>query len=202
MLLVFETLEKRVCDCVKQHRLNEGKGEIVSKKLTASALLICTTLCMPASAQEGAQEEMRSLDEQVQEIKTDVLTIARDLALLEERLLYPSDTQLAVFVEVDAANAFRLDAVRIEIDGNAVAHHIYSFKELDALEKGGVQQIYTGNVATGSHQLLVAVSGKLDNGKDFSTSETFSFSKDVDPRLLGLRLAAGGDGASIGLSNW
>lgn len=144
---------------------------------------------------------MRSLDEQVQEVKTDVLTIARDLALLEERLLYPSDTQLAIFVEM-SADDFRLDAVRIEIDGSAVAHHIYSFKELEALQGGGVQQVYTGNVTTGSHQMTVAVNGKLANGRDFSSSETFSFSKDIDPRLLGLTLAPGAGGASIALSNW
>lgn len=166
-----------------------------------SFLLICIAFCAQASAQENAQEEMRSLDEQVQEVKTDVLTIARDLALLEERLLYPSDTQLAVFVEM-SADDFRLDAVRIEIDGSAVAHHIYSFKELEALQGGGVQQVYTGNVTTGSHQMTVAVNGKLANGRDFSTSETFSFSKDIDPRLLGLTLAAGAGGASIALSNW
>ena len=174
----------------------------MSKNLRASTFLVCLAVCLQASAQDGTREEMRSLDEQVQEIKTDVLTIGRDLALLEERLLYPSDTQLAVFLEMSAQSDFRLDAVRIEIDGSAVAHHIYSFKELEALENGGVQQVYTGNVTTGSHQMLVAVNGKLPNGKDFSSSETFSFSKDIDPRLLGLTLTAGGGGASIGLSDW
>ena len=171
------------------------------KKLSVSVLLLCIALCAQASAQENAQEEMRSLDEQVQEVKTDVLTIARDLALLEERLLYPSDTQVAIFVEM-SADDFRLDAVRIEIDGSAVAHYIYSFKELEALQSGGVQRVYTGNVTTGSHQMTVAVNGKLANGRDFSASETFSFSKNIDPRLLGLTLAAGAGGASIALSNW
>jgi hypothetical protein len=142
---------------------------------------------------------MRSLDEQVQEIKTDVLTIARDLALLEERLLYPSNTQLSVFVEMGEDDDFRLDAVRIEIDGNAVAHHIYSFKELEALQNGGVQRIYTGNVATGAHELSVLVSGKLSNGDDFESRQAFSFSKDVEPHLLGVML---NDGGSIELANW
>jgi hypothetical protein len=174
----------------------------VRKKLTASALLFCATVWTQASAQDDARDEMRSLDEQVQEVKTDVLTIARDLALLEERLLYPSNTQLAIFVEMDSGTDFRLDALRVEIDGNAVAHHIYSFKELDALQNGGVQQVYTGNVTTGSHQMSVAVNGKLSNGRDFTASETFSFSKDIDPRLLGLTVAGGAGGASIGLSDW
>lgn len=155
-----------------------------------------------ASTQEQSQQEMRSLDDQVQEIKSDVLTIARDLALLEEQLLYPSNTQLSVFVEMGVEDAFRLDAVRIEIDGDAVAHHIYSFKELEALQGGGVQRIYTGNLTTGAHDITVAVNGKRSNGDDFTSSESFSFSKGIDPKVIGLTLAEQSGGASINLGNW
>jgi hypothetical protein len=174
----------------------------VSKKIAASVFFLCAANCVAVSAQESTQEEMRSLDDQVQETKTDVLTIARDLALLEERLLYPSNTEVAVFVEMRTPGDFRLDAMRVEIDGSAVATHIYSFKELEALQKGGVQQIYTGNVTTGSHQLTVTVNGKLANGKDFTGSEGFTFSKEVDPCSLGLTLQGGTGGPSIELSDW
>jgi hypothetical protein len=152
--------------------------------------------------QDAAREEMRSLDEQVQEIKSDVLGISRDLSLLEERLLYPSNTQLAVFVAMPANEAFRLDAVRLEIDGEPVTHYIYSFKELEALQSGGVQRVYTGNVRTGGHDLTVAVNGKLQNGRDFSSSQTFTFDKGIDPTLLGLTLASQSGGASIELGVW
>lgn len=169
----------------------------------AVVLLLCgASLSLQAAAQVNTQEEMRSLDEQVQEIKTDVLTIARDLALLEERLLYPSNTQLSVFVEIGTDDDFRLDAVRIEIDGNAVAHHIYSFKELEALQNGGVQRVFTGNVTSGGHELTVAVNGKLANGDDFESVDSFSFAKGVDPHLLGLTLSARSGGASIELGVW
>ena len=40
-------------------------------------------------AEGASQQEMRSLDEQVQVVKTDVLSIATDLNQLEERLLFP-----------------------------------------------------------------------------------------------------------------
>ena len=59
----------------------------------------------------------------------------------------------------------RLDAVQLRIDGQLVAHYIYSAKELEALRKGGVQRLHTGNVATGDHQLEVLVDGKLAGGK-------------------------------------
>jgi hypothetical protein len=127
--------------------------------LNAICLSFSLALAAAAVAQESSQQEMRSLDEQVQEIKTDVLTIARDLALLEERLLYPSNTHLALFVELEPEQSFRLDAVRVEIDGQPVAHYIYTFKELEALQGGGVQRLYTGNVTTGPHTLTIVVNG-------------------------------------------
>jgi hypothetical protein len=201
-----------MCDCTSTAEARDASGdfgtqepkeESVFRNTLAVVLLLCgASLCLPAAAQDNTQEEMRSLDEQVQEIKTDVLTIARDLALLEERLLYPSNTQLSVFVEMGGDDDFRLDAVRIEIDGNAVAHHIYSFKELEALQNGGVQRVFTGNVTSGAHELKVAVNGKLANGEDFESVDSFAFSKGVDPHLLGLTLDARSGGASIELGVW
>ncbi|MDH3506840.1 MAG: hypothetical protein OEQ25_06830 [Gammaproteobacteria bacterium] len=146
---------------------------------------------------------MRSLDGQVQEIKSDVLGIAAELSTLEERLLYPSNTQLAVFVSLASGETLRLDAVRIQIDGEAVAHYIYSFKELEALQDGGVQRIYTGNVTTGMHEMTVSVAGKSQSGSDFSETESFSFNKGIDPRLIGLTVAGPGSGqAAIQLGEW
>lgn len=158
---------------------------------------------VPAFAQELSASEMQSLDGQVQEIKSDVLNIASELSTLEERLLYPSNTQVAVFVSMDKEQDFRLDAVEVEIDGNLATHHIYSFKELDALQKGGVQRIYTGNVATGAHEISVTMSGKLKNGKDFSETESFTFNKDVKPKAVGITLAGPGLGkTTISVGDW
>jgi len=154
----------------------------------------------PGLAEEISKEQMQSLDEQVQEIKSDVLSMAAELKRLEEKLLYPSNTQIAVFVSLANGETFRLDSVQIQIDGELVAHHIYSFKELEALQKGGVQRIYTGNVPTGEHRLEVSVAGKQPGGGDFSGSESFSFSKDVEPKLVGITLAGGG--SSIQLGGW
>ena len=163
------------------------------------ALLLCLPLTL-ANTQEISGDEMKSLDEQVQEIKSDVLGIASELGNLEERLLYPSNTQIAVFISIAQDEEFRLDAVQIEINDELAAHHIYSYKELEALQKGGVQRIYTGNVATGDHQLNISVIGKKENGDDFTESETFAFAKGVEPKTLGITLSGpdGNDGIQIG----
>jgi hypothetical protein len=141
-------------------------------------------------ADDSYREQMKGLDEQVQEVKSDVLSIAAELKRLEERLLYPSNTHLAVFVEIPKGDTLRLDSVRIAIDAQQVAHSIYSFKELEALQKGGVQRIYTGNVSTGAHQIEVSIAGKLDSGKDYARTERFDFTKGIEPKLLGLTLGS------------
>ena len=132
------------------------------------------------------QRQMRDLDEQVQQTKSDVLSIAAELNQLEEKLLYPSGTQVAIFVALAKGDELRLDAVRLQIDGQLVAHYIYSAKELEALRKGGVQRIYVGNVATGDHKLEVLVEGKREGGADFSRTDSFAFRKEVKPKLVSL----------------
>lgn len=149
------------------------------------------------------QGQMRGLDEQVQEIKSDVLSISEELSRLEEKLLYPSGTQVAIFVALAKGDPMRLDAVRLQVDGQLVAHHIYSAKELEALRKGGVQRIYVGNVVTGDHQLEVLVDGKLEDGADFSRTENFTFRKEVKPKMVGLTVAGPASGNTpIALGEW
>jgi len=165
-------------------------------------LLLCGTAAVTAD-EELSGKEMRSLDGQVQEIKSDVLNIASELSALEERLLYPSGTQVAVFVSIKKDEDFRLDAIQLEIDGELATHYIYSFNELEALKKGGVQRIYTGNVPTGDHQLNVTMMGKLKSGEDFSESDSFTFAKDVKPKAIGVTLAGPGLAkTSIQVGDW
>jgi hypothetical protein len=156
-----------------------------------------------SQAQQDEQEQMRGLDEQVQAIKSDVLSIAEELNRLEEKLLYPSGTQVAIFIALAEGDTMRLDAVQLKIDGQLVAHYIYSAKELEALHKGGVQRIYVGNVSTGGHQLEVLVNGKLADGADYNPTERFSFNKEVKPKLVELTLAGPHTGnAAIALGEW
>jgi len=147
------------------------------------------------------KEQMRGLDEQIQEVKSDVLRITAELSGLEEKLLYPSGTQVAIFVALAKGDTLRLDAVRVKIDGQLAAHYIYSFKELEALRKGGVQRLYVGNVATGDHQLEVLIDGKLEGGADFSRTGQFFLHKEVKPKLVGLTLASSGS-SPIALGEW
>src|SRR5258706_13267185 len=159
----------------------QGRGISGAARVALVALAICGG-ASAARAQAVSKAQMQSLDEQVQEVKSDVLGIAAELDQLEEKLLYPSNTQVAVFVSMDKATAFRLDSVQIQIDGQPVARHVYSFRELEALKKGGVQRMYTGNTPTGQHRLGVRVAARLSGGKDYPATPEFPSSKGRGPR--------------------
>jgi hypothetical protein len=195
------TLRRPFLALAQRARDSECGRRAVSRRVVV--VLLVAVLAAPAVfAQEVSKQHMQGLDEQVQEIKSDVLRIAAELGRLEERLLYPSNTQLAVFVSLAEGETLRLDSVQIQIDGQPVARHVYSFKEVEALQKGGMQRLYTGNVPTGEHRLDVSIVGKRD-GKDLSAAETFTFSKDVEPKLVGITLAGGDSGTpSLQLGDW
>jgi hypothetical protein len=163
--------------------------------LLAVSMLLLT---FPAYAQEVTKEQIKGLDEQIQEIKTDVLSIAAELNRLEEKLLYPSDTQVAVFVSLANGEKFRLDSVEIQLGGKPLVHHLYTYKELEALQKGGVQRIYTGNIMTGQHDLQVTLLGQTSGGTDFRKTESFNVTKDVGPKIVEFTLAS----QNITLKDW
>lgn len=152
--------------------------------------MVVFVLCATSHAQEVSRQQIEGLDEQVQEIKTDVLAIAEELNQLEEKLLYPSNSQVSIFVSLAEGETFRLDSVELQLDGNPAAHHIYTFKELEALQKGGVQRLYTGNVTSGDHDLQVSIRGKSTGGSDILRSERFLMHKHVKPGIVEISLAA------------
>lgn len=150
---------------------------------------------MSGSMAEGvSREQIKGLDEQVQDIKKDVLGISAELTQLEEKLIYPSNTQVSVFVSLVKGEKFRLDAVKLKIDGKDATHHIYTFKELEALQSGGVQRLYTGNIRAGEHTLEVSLIGKGSGNSNDLQSASHKFTKSVEPKLIEVTLAGPGIG--------
>lgn len=158
-------------------------------------------LAFTAHADEVSKEQVKSLDEQVQELKNETLGIGAQMRLLEEKLLYPSSTQVAIFISLDKDAKFEISSVEIQIDSKPAARHVYTARELDALRHGGMQRIYTGNIQAGEHALSVVVNGKTSGSTFANTSKSFTFTKDVDARMLELRLSDPGSQA-ITLKVW
>lgn len=143
-----------------------------------------------AMAQPTSKEQIKGLDEQVQDIKKDVLAISSELLQLEEKLLYPSNTQVSFFVSLAAGSKVQIDSIKIKVDGNDAAHHIYTFKELEALRNGGIQRIHTGNIRTGEHAIEVSLIGKTGSNTEFKPVATYKFKKQVEPKLVEIIVGA------------
>lgn len=149
------------------------------------------------NAEVVTKEQIKGLDEQVQDIKKDVLAISAELNQLEEKLIYPSDTQLAFFVSVEKGSDFQPDAIKIKLNDKDVAHYIYSYKEVEAMHRGGVQRVFVGNVRSGEHKLVVDVIGK-DGGSRSRDNASHSLTKHVGPQIVEIKLSASG----IRFSDW
>jgi hypothetical protein len=165
--------------------------------ITLCVSLACAATAGQAIAEPVTKEQIKGLDEQVQDIKKDVLGISAELNQLEEKLLFPSNTQISFFVSLEKDAGFEPDAIQLKLDDKDMAHHIYSFKEVEAMQKGGVQRVFTGNVRTGEHNLQVTVSGKSSGSKK-SDMATHSVTKGVGPQFVEIRLS----GSGIEFKNW
>lgn len=169
----------------------------------ATILLVCVFYSTVAAAEVSAdKQEFRSLDEQVQSLKGEVININRELMLLQEKLVYPSNTEVSVFVSLQASNKFSLDSIDLQIDNKSVQKHVYTYRELEAMLNKGVQRLYTGNLANGKHQVTVKISGHTASNSGYEKSAAFTVSKENGPKLVELQIVSGGGAPSIKLTNW
>jgi hypothetical protein len=147
--------------------------------------LVPTTTLMP----DAAPPDTRALDEAIQSIKKDVVDLNRDLFILEEELLFPANTQVAVFLSMDVGEFFALDTVELRMDDKQVAKHLYTPREAEALLKGGVQRLYLGNLRVGEHELVALFTGKGPQGQDYSRGAQVKFEKSVGAKYLELSIS-------------
>lgn len=142
-----------------------------------------------AAASPAAPETFQALDTQVQDLKQDVLDLNRDLFMLEEELLFPANTQVAVFLSLDVGTYFQIDSVQLRLDDKQVANYLYTEREVDGLNRGGVQRLYLGNVRFGQHELVAFFTGKGPQDRDYRRGATITFRKGEGAKFLELRVS-------------
>jgi hypothetical protein len=140
------------------------------------------------SAAEADKAAQQGVEENVQTLKQQVLELNRDLFMLEEELLFPSNTQVSVFVSMDVGEFFALDSVQIKIDDKEVADYLYTQREVEALARGGVQRIHIGNLRTGEHELVAFFTGKGPHGRDYKRGATATITKNLGPKYVELKI--------------
>jgi len=144
-----------------------------------------------ASGEESTQaiepsktEQNLTTAEKLENLKSEVLAVNRDLFVLEEDLLFPASTQLAVYFSIDVGRFFSLDNIKIKLDDKQVTHHLYTKKDVNALLRGAIQKVYLGNVTTGEHELVVILIGKGPKKRKYRKAVSYTFNKDSEAKAL------------------
>ena len=160
---------------------------MVRQMLLGSILLLCAQL---SAAETGDQiTEMATLDQETQSLKKAVLDLNRELFMLEEELLYPANTQVAVFVSMDVGEYFALDSIQLKVDDKNVSNYLYTEREVDALHRGGVHQLYIGNLKAGEHELVAIFTGKGPHERDYKRGATMQFAKNIGSKFVELTIS-------------
>jgi len=160
-------------------------SQLVSMGITLCVAAFLSLLCGPAAL---ANAEPQPLGDNIQSLKQTVLELNRDLLILEEELLFPANTQVAVFLSMDVGEFFQLDAVKLKIDDKLVAAHLYTDSQIDALYRGGVQRLYLGNIKSGSHEVSAFFTGKGPAGRDYKRGARLTLEKGQSAAMLELRI--------------
>lgn len=140
------------------------------------------------AADPPASTDAQALDTRIQTLKQDVMELNRDLLVLEEELLFPASTQVAVFVSMDVGTLFQLDSVQLKLDDTVVSNYLYTDREVQALYRGGVQRLYLGNLRAGKHELVAVFTGKGPHDRDYRRGATLTFEKATGPKYIELQI--------------
>jgi hypothetical protein len=145
------------------------------------------SIAAPAAPLPAASEPA-PLDVRIQDVKSDVIKLNRDLLVLEEELLFPANTQVVLFVSMDVGKMFQLDSVQVKLDDKLVANYLYTPLEVQALHRGGVQRLYLGNLRSGEHELVAFFTGQGPHERDYKRGATIKFEKTAEAKYVELRI--------------
>ena len=168
-------------------RSNPLRGTLVAALLATFALLILPVTATHAESADAAN--LKTVDQDVQSLKKQLIDLNRDLFKLEEELLYPASTQVAVFLSVDVGTFFALDSVTLKVDDKEVANYLYTEREVEALHRGGVQKLYLGNLKAGQHEITAFFTGKGPHERDYRRGTTLQVEKAVGAKYVELRIS-------------
>ncbi|GAA6183533.1 hypothetical protein NBRC116595_07810 [Aliiglaciecola sp. NS0011-25] len=150
--------------------------------------ILLFSIAFQGNAQQSDVTEQQTVAKQLQQLRKEVIALNRDLFVLEEDLLFPSSTQVVVYLSVDVGTYFKLDAVELKIDDKVVTEYLYTDRQVDALYRGGVQRLHIGNLAQGEHQISAFFIGLGPQGREFKRATSLTFTKDSDAKALELNI--------------
>lgn len=144
------------------------------------------------SLRDNELGDLRAIANSIQTLKADVIELNKDLQRMEEKLLFPSNTRYSVFVSLTTGQFFTLESIKLKIDGKLVATHVYSDKQRNAMERGGIHKLYMTNMNEGVHTLTAFFTGIGQDGRPYKRAANLEFEKSIGSEFLELAIIDNG----------
>jgi hypothetical protein len=177
-ILLFTFLFSIGLQAAQPNNSSMKQDTVDEENLDASGLTV--------QSSEPVNENLNGIVNEVEKIKQEIIKINQDLYHFQESLLYPANTQLAVFLSYAENSVFALDSIEINLDGQLVASALYRDTEIEALKKGGIQRVYLGSLSDGKHKLTIQFNGQGQNDRYFRRKKILSFVKEEQARYIQL----------------
>ncbi|MGC8119068.1 AraC family transcriptional regulator [Marinobacter sp. VGCF2001] len=138
----------------------------------------------------SATSHASSLEEQIERLSADIMRHSARVNAVEQRLLHPVNTRVAVFLSLANRQALELDSVELFVDDQPVTAHLYGENERNSLAQGGVHQLFLGNLADGQHSLKAVINARASNNRFVRREITHQFRKEPGALRLQMTLSA------------
>jgi len=159
----------------------------ITRLAMACFIMVCFVNSQKTFAADSAIPN-KGIAHDIEQIKKEVLKLNRELFILEEDLLFPASTQVAVFVSVDIGRFFTIDSVELKINDKDVAGFLYTQRQRESLEQGGIQQLFKGNLKTGQHELTAIFIGVDHEKRTVKRAVSYQFEKEDDAVMIELKV--------------
>jgi hypothetical protein len=170
-----------------QHRLSQDFFKVARPSLVLSGLhwhgaliviaVLLQALCHPAYADESIPAPSN-----LEDARSDVLQLDRDLAHLNQRIFQPERSVL--LFGMTPLGKLTVNSLQVDLDGHPLPTRKYDQAALNALLKGGMDTVMDANLSVGAHVLDITVS----QNNNVNITQHIKFTKTVAKDILGIQL--------------
>ncbi|RRJ84274.1 hypothetical protein [Aestuariirhabdus litorea] len=175
---------------------------IIDLLRTALSILLWLSLSTLASASqplspELEEAELQQLLQQSLKLQQETIGLLDDIYLTESSILFPQTNLLVVILSQDYGATLLLEQLELSLNGEQVAVHRYSERDMERLMRRGVQTIYTTLIPPGAYSIGARLHGTGFAGGPSITSD-LQFHKGSRPLFVEIVIS----GSQMVLKQW
>ncbi|TKB46095.1 AraC family transcriptional regulator [Thalassotalea mangrovi] len=160
-----------------------------NNKKMAMILLLVLPFFASFNAFSQSESESKTSSTALESMKPEIVDLSTELRLLEEKLLYPDAEQISIYLSFNTQEQFIIDNLKIKLDGEVIAAGQYESRQVNALNKGGIQRVFLGNITPGDHTLVAFFTGVDGYNKPYKRAASLDFNKGSTAKAIELKVS-------------